>query len=89
MGCCLSFFIIINFRFGFNIGNGVSTVEDPASASIVLHMNCHPNVVVFNVWKEGRWGPQPQTYYRQLRQESVHTDIIVDNGTMVVSYVGV
>ena len=56
---------------------------------VVLHMNWHPREIVFNVWKEGRWGTQRQTYYRQLRRETVRTDIVVGNGTMEVSFIGV
>jgi len=90
IGIAVLTYSLSNFRFAFNIGNGISYETNPSMAQIVLHMDWrNGSSIVFDILTGGDWKGQFKQIYWQWHHETLRTDIVVGDGKMKVSNLSV
>jgi len=82
-------FLSSDFRFHFDIDNGVANVGNDASRTrVVFHMLWLMDFFNFDVWDGTNWGTQLQWRQRLMLTGIVRTEIVVYDGFMMVSEFG-
>jgi len=75
-----------DFRFHFDIDNGIANAGNDAHRSrVVFHMNWYDDAIVFDVWNGTHWESQKQIYYQTMQRGIVRTSIVVHDNIMKVS----